>query len=288
MEKFIVRYPQGRARAGEDERPIGQTIVMTTDDDQRTTVQNNGTTRVCRCGKVCIGDRGLKIHQSRMGCLRHSSVQRTGQPDEMEERQGQVADHSTQNLQAHNEGVSIPSSTNNVSDDHPHQERQASQEISQQVRAIEGEEKRKPVLWPSAAARKDWETFDREIDQVLDSVLTGDIGRKMEAMSTIIWNMGAERFGMEQRQSKGPQQAGENRRLREIAKLRGDLRRLKKAFRQAPEEEKSALKEMRDNVRERIKTLRRAECQRRDRRRWEKERVKFTKNPSSTCQGSLE
>ncbi len=55
-----------------------------------------------------------------MGCLRHSSVQRTGQPDETEERQGQVADHSTQNLQAHNEGISIPSSTNNVSDDQPH------------------------------------------------------------------------------------------------------------------------------------------------------------------------
>lgn len=89
---------------------------MTRDDDQRTTVQNNGITRVCRRGKVCKGDRGLKIHQSRMGYLRHSSVQSTGQPDETEERQGQVSDHSTQNLQAHNEGVSIPSSTNNVSE----------------------------------------------------------------------------------------------------------------------------------------------------------------------------
>ncbi len=143
------------------------------------------------------------------------------------------------------------------------------------------------MLWPSAAARKDWETFDREIDQVLESVLAGDIGRKMEAMSTIIWNMGAERFGMEQRQTKGPQQAGENRRSREIAKLRGDLRRLKKAFRQAPEEEKPALKEMRDNVRERIKTLRLAECQRRDRRRREKERVKFTKKTFKYLSGLL-
>lgn len=205
---------------------------MTTDDDQRTTFQNNGITRVCRCGKVCKSDRGLKIHQSRMGYLRHSSVQSTGQPDETEERQGQVSDHSTQNLQAHNEGVSIPSSTNNVSDDQQHQERQARQETGQQVRAIEEEEKRiKLVLWPTAAARKDWESFDREIDQVLESVLTGDIGRKMKAMSTIIWNMGAERFGMEQRQTKGPQHAGENRHSRETEKG--------KIFRQPPEDEKT-------------------------------------------------
>lgn len=87
MERFIVRYPQGHARAGEDEQPKGQTTVMTMDDDQRTTVQNNGTTRVCtRCRKVCKNDRGLNIHQSRMGCLRHSSVQCTGQPGETEQR----------------------------------------------------------------------------------------------------------------------------------------------------------------------------------------------------------
>lgn len=111
-------------------------------------------------------------------------------------------------------------------------QRQARQETGQQVRAIEEEEKRiKLVLWPTAAARKDWESFDREIDQVLESVLTGDIGRKMKAMSTIIWNMGAERFGMEQRQTKGPQHAGENRHSRETEKG--------KIFRQPPEDEKT-------------------------------------------------
>lgn len=150
-----------------------------------------------------------------------------------------------------------------------------------------GETRNKPVRWPSAAARKEWESFDREVDQILESVLIGDIGRKMKAMSTIIWSMGAERFGMEQRQNKGPQHAGENRRSREIAKLRGDLRRLKKAFLQASEDEKPALKEMRDTLRERIKTLCRAECQRRDRRRREKERVKFTKNPFKYLSGLL-
>lgn len=52
--------------------------------------------------------------------------------------------------------------------------------------------RRKTVMWPTAAARKEWEQFDREVDQVLESVLAGGIGRKMKSMSTIIWNMGVE------------------------------------------------------------------------------------------------
>lgn len=156
MEKFIVRYPQGRARAGEDERPTGQTTGMTTDNDQRTTIQNNGTTRVCRCGKVCKGDRGLKIHQSRMGCLRHSCVQRTRQPDETEERQGQVSNHSTQNLQAHSGEGSILSGDNIVSGNMQQQGKQASQEAGQQVQSPEVQEARKEqVRWPTAAAKKE-------------------------------------------------------------------------------------------------------------------------------------
>ncbi len=105
------------------------------------------------------------------------------------------------------------------------------------------------------ADRKEWEVFDGDIIQVLKSVCAGDIGHKVGAMSTIIWNMGADRFGMEQRQTKDPQQAGVNRRLRDIANLRGNLKRLRKSFLQASEDEKPALKEMRDHLRERIKTL---------------------------------
>lgn len=197
-----------------------------------------------------------------------------------------MSNHSTQNLQAHNEVGSDLPSNNIVSDDRQQQKRQASQETSQRDNAG-GEMRKKLVMWPTTAARKEWEQFDREVDQVLESVLAGDIGRKMKAMSTIIWNMGAERFGMEQRRTKGSQHARENRRSREIAKLRGDLRRLKKAFLQASEDEKPALKEMRDHLRERIKTLRRAECQRRDRRRREKESVNFTKNPFKYLSGLL-
>ncbi|KAK0139990.1 hypothetical protein N1851_023097 [Merluccius polli] len=58
----------------------------------------------------------------------------------------------------------------------------------------------------------------------------------------------------------------ENRHLKEIAILRGNLRRLKKAFCEAIEVELPALTKIRNNLRE-------------DRKRWTKERVDFTRNP---------
>lgn len=63
------------------------------------------TSTVCRCGKVCKNSRGLKIHQTKMTCLRTQVVQCT-EPvlvttlGETEEELGPESSHSAQNLQA--------------------------------------------------------------------------------------------------------------------------------------------------------------------------------------------
>lgn len=130
MERYIIRYPQGRARAGEDDRPTGQTFVMTTHDGLSTMEQVNDVSRVCRCGKICKNGRGLKIHQSKMKCVQpEHNVQRTGKPGETEERPGQEANHSSPNLQAHDEDGSRNGITD-VSEDTKHQtEMEGSQDI---------------------------------------------------------------------------------------------------------------------------------------------------------------
>ena len=66
MDRYILRYPQGRARAGEDERPTGTDYQETTEQQHTTTNLNSGN--VCICGKVCKNQRGLKIHMGKMGC----------------------------------------------------------------------------------------------------------------------------------------------------------------------------------------------------------------------------
>lgn len=49
--------------------------------------------------------------------------------------------------------------------------------------------------WPAAALRREWETFYHDVDQVLESAISGDVGKKLKAMPSVIWSIGADRFG---------------------------------------------------------------------------------------------
>ncbi|XP_033755855.1 uncharacterized protein LOC117338607 [Pecten maximus] len=95
-------------------------------------------------------------------------------------------------------------------------------------------------------------------------------------MATIMYNVGLDRFGAEER---GEVTANKNRRQREIANLRRDLRQLARRFRAAEEEEKAKLSELRNMAREKLKTLRRAERSRRRRKDRARARARFTANP---------
>lgn len=44
--------------------------------------------------------------------------------------------------------------------------------------------------------------FDEEVDNVLEVTIAGEVGRKVKAMATLIYNMGSERFGFEKEEYK--------------------------------------------------------------------------------------
>lgn len=112
------------------------------------------------------------------------------------------------------------------------------------------------MKWPAASAKREWEMFDLEVDQVLEATMAGYLRRKMKTMSKIIWTMGQTAFERRRGNPKSKQMPKGGR------KPVGRLVSAKRAFHQAREDEKPALKEICDNVRARIKTLRRAECHR--------------------------
>ena len=115
---------------------------------------------------------------------------------------------------------------------------------------------------------------------VLENILAGDVNRKVASMSVLIHQMGTERFGViENRSSRHIPRIPHNRRTMEIASIRGDLRRLRIRYKAAPDEEKVALEQLRTQLRERLKLLRRAELNRRKRKEREKRRTQFTANP---------
>ncbi|XP_062568263.1 uncharacterized protein LOC134230448 [Saccostrea cucullata] len=276
MDRYILRYPRGRARAGEDERPVGTENQDTT--RQRKTTTNTNSGNVCSCGKVCKNEKGLKIHMGRMGCKPDQQLtQRTGQPGETEEEVVQDENHSDRSLHV------LGNDEASYSESHDSEDNNQSQSINQQQemgdnRGADSNIRKKKVKWPNSNNKSDWEQFDKDVDAILNTTLAGSIDRKIEAMTSIIYSVGLDRFGAEQRK-KSQKEGRKNRREREIAKMRKDLRQLRKQYRKATDEEKPALSQLRDNIREHLKIARRAERSRRRRKQRDRARARFTADP---------
>jgi hypothetical protein len=89
---------------------------------------------------------------------------------------------------------------------------------------------------------------------VLEVTIAGDLDRKVRAMSTIIYNMGGERFGYRYHKENNRLQKtpSNNRREKRIKCIRAHLRKLTKVYKIAAEEEKRGLEELRNHNRERL------------------------------------
>eukprot|EP00064_Thunnus_orientalis_P014686 superscaffoldBa00002586_g14733 len=66
LRRTLLKHTPRDARGGEDEHPNQTDLLAMT--------QANGQLTVCICGKVCKNLRGLKIHQTKMACLRGEQV----------------------------------------------------------------------------------------------------------------------------------------------------------------------------------------------------------------------
>jgi hypothetical protein len=156
-----------------------------------------------------------------MGCSPILNLmQSSGSPGETEERLDSEEHHSVQHLHAsENEEES-----STVAETRSQAESQGNTEAKQRVK------------WPNAAEKVKWQLFDEEVDKVLEVTLAGELYRKVKAMSTIIYNMGCERFGLEERK-KQQETKKSNRRENEISNccIRGELRQLTKAYKKAKE-----------------------------------------------------
>ena len=97
-------------------------------------------------------------------------------------------------------------------------------------------------------------------------------------MAHLIYTIGKERFGLQEKKTN-PTPPQPNRRERKIKAIRNDLKHLKKAFKKAKPEEKQGLKELRDQQRKELATLRRAENLRMKSRKNAKRRAAFVANP---------
>jgi hypothetical protein len=138
--------------------------------------------------------------------------------------------------------------------------------------------KRKPrIKWPKASD-KSWKQLDEDLDIILETSMQGPVDRKLTTLTTLIYSLGKERFGLEkecvQREPQKP-----NRRQTRIQTLRRELRQLRRRFRDSSSTERIGLTQLKDSIRLQLNALRKAENIRRKTRERTKKRAAFTNNP---------
>ncbi|XP_061925310.1 uncharacterized protein LOC133664585 [Entelurus aequoreus] len=123
-----------------------------------------------------------------------------------------------------------------------------------------------------------WKQLDDDVDQILEATAKGEADGKLQAMTTIIVSIAAERFGEEEKRSSGTTYSKNHRAIR-IHNIRQEMKALKFQYKAAGHEERTGLAQLMCILRKKIRILRRAEWHRRRRRERARKRAAFIANP---------
>ena len=273
------KYPQDLPRGRENDRSNQLDPKVTEAEQVR-----------CTCGKVCKNRRGLNIHLAKGKCQNNQQkiTDMIERPTNMREGESQVEQRTDDSGET--EGNLSQEANHSAQDTHASQgqEDEQSEDRQPNSRPRHQEAQRKErVKWPKASQEPEWRKFEEDLENILEAMNTGPAERRLRAMTNLIHTTGMDRFGAEPKGGKIQTRGGPSRRQREIKEIRKQIRGLKKQWRRAEEQEKQGLAELRDQLRDRLKSLRSAEAQKRKRKKKEKARNRFLKNPYSFTRTAL-
>ena len=81
-----------------------------------------------------------------------------------------------------------------------------------------------------------WKQFDDDVDQILEATVKGGADRKLQAMTTIIVSIAAERFGEEVKKSSETTYSKNQRAVR-IHNIRQEMKALKFRYKESIDED---------------------------------------------------
>jgi len=146
---------------------------------------------VCKCGKVCNNARGLKIHQARSKCgqqLQHE--QRKGHHLSVtQEDSSQDNHHSTEDIQAHDEGADSqdPNLFDLLDEDSSNTDNDTQSREEPRRRQQPTTERKPGLKLPTQGDKKSWELFDGDLDTILNVALRGELDRKIRTLTAITY-----------------------------------------------------------------------------------------------------
>ena len=88
-----------------------------------------------------------------------------------------------------------------------------------------------------------WKQFDDDVDQILEVSVKGGADRKLQAMTTIIVSIAAERFGEEEKKSSGTIYSKNQRAVR-LHNIRQEMKALKSQYKEAVDEDRIGLAQL--------------------------------------------
>ena len=127
---------------------------------------------------------------------------------------------------------------------------------------------RKRIKWPKSNSLE-WEKLDEDMSRRLKTIIAHP-REKAETHPKIILAMCKERFGEEEENRRTTRNRGPSRRQRKCSELRKEIKKLKKAYTEAPEEEKQAIKELTNEKLRKLRLQKRAERIRKNRKEFSK------------------
>ena len=218
---------------------------------------------MCHYGKVCKNLQWLKIHQAKTRCgSGKRQKERTVITDKKEENHSRDEHHSV-------EGLLPPEATqiNTEEEESYSNQRRTTVEPS-------SDNRKQRIQWPPSDDKR-WESFDEDLDKILGSTLMADVHGKLSSLSTFVYTVGQERFGLvKTRDGKEADIINKpNRRQLEIQKLRTEINFINKRYRKASDEENEGLRQLRFTLREKRNHLQKAERIEKSRKERSRKRV---------------
>lgn len=123
-----------------------------------------------------------------------------------------------------------------------------------------------------------WSQLDDDLDGILEATSSGPVHKKVDAITTVAYNVAKERFGTTEQKGQQQLQKEPNRREREIRRLSREIKTLKKLFKTSSPEEKAGIKDLTRKLREQVCKVSRAEYLWQQWRKKEKRRAQFVKD----------
>lgn len=261
----------------------------------RTTTNEIRTLRKCRCGwEKTTTLKRPRIHMGKMKCGGGSHKQ----PCTAQERAGQ-----TNGIQSRVENHSAigPNVAEAGQEEREGKERDADDtqgenpvappsnprvESSQGARSLKSPGCKNRIKWPKSKEAEEWRKLDEHLSEPLQRTLCGPVEAKLNLFGEILYEGCSGRYRKVTIKKAVIRTKGG--RKKEIDDLVASRRQLHKCWRKAEESEKDGLKVLWDQIRGRLANLRREERIRHQRKRKEKERANFFRNPFRYARGLLE